>query len=180
MKLGKYWVAILFSPVLMQGLCNKEDVQSGCTEMVTWSENGKDGFYQSTAHDSHFRELYFKTEDGPSDICPEVQLTASFKISPVNGIKLPNVIQIEGKVLWGDEERVTLLSYSDSTQVYSGVIENIDIKPYYDEHPGTDGSGAVDVEFKWYDLSVGTEQNDLQYILDNISDMHTDIQYVRK
>lgn len=180
MKLRYSIAAIILSPVFMQGLCNKEEVLQVCTEMITWSGSGIDGFYQSNAHDSHFREIYYAAGDAPEDICTNVELTATFMITPVSGIQIPNVNLIEGRVSWGDQEKTIALPFSDTLHVYMGTIENIDIKPYFDEHPTPDGSGYIDAEFIWYNLSVGSEETDLQYVTDNVSVMDIHVEYVKK
>lgn len=164
----------------MQGVCNKEDVRQACTESVTWTGNGKEGFYVSSYHDSHFRELYFAAADVPEDICIDVELKATFKITPVNGAKIPNVSVIEGKITWGDQEKKIEIPFSDADHAYIATIEHIDLKPYFELHPTADGSGSIEAEFKWHDLSVGPEATDLQYVKDKVAGMDVQVDYVRK
>jgi hypothetical protein len=171
---------ILISPFLMQGLCNKEDVKQACTDVMTWDGSAKDGFYQSVLQDSHFRDLYFKTLDVPLDICPDAEIQAFFRVTSVSGEFIHNVNRIEGKIVWGDQEEKVVLDFSDTEHAYIGSIEHINLNPYFDEHPTTDGSAMIDVQFFWYNLSVGSEQNDLKYVTDNVIDMNVQVQYVRK
>jgi hypothetical protein len=181
MKLRHLVIAMLLCPMLIQGLCNKEDVQQvACTEMVTWTGSGIDSFYKSTEHDSHFRELYFAAMNAPEDICTDVELTSSFKITSMNGEKIPNVILIEGKIVWGNQEKSVMLPYSDIDHAYIGSIGDIDLKPYFDEHPTPDGSGSIEAHFIWHNLSVGAEATDLQYVIDKVAAMDVQVEYIRK
>jgi len=180
MKLSNIIIAIALCPFLMQGLCNKENIRQACTEPVTWSGNGKEGFYKSTAHDSHFRELFFAAANTPEDICTDVELRATFKITTVSADKIPNVNLIEGIIVWGDQENKIEIPFSVADHAYIATIEHIDLKPYFDEHPTADGSGSIGAEFKWYDLSVGSEATDLQYVKDKVAGMDVQVEYVKK
>jgi len=180
MKLRYIIAAIILSPVFIQGLCNKEEVSQGCSEMITWVGSGIDGFYQSHQHDSHFREIYYAVSNTPEDICIDVEIKATFRINSVSGIQIPNVNLIEGRVFWGDQEKTVELPFSDSQHAYVGIIEHIDIKPYFDEHPTPDGSGIIDAEFVWHNLSVGSEETDLQYVTDKVSVMDVQVEYIKK
>lgn len=181
MNLKLFIIAILLCPMLMQGLCNKEEPQQVvCTEMVTWTGSGLDSFYKSTEHDSHFRELYFAAENTPKDICTDVELTSIFKITTVSGVKIPNVNLIEGKVMWGNLEKSVMLPFSDVDHAYIGSIDHINLKQYFDENPTPDGTGYIDVHFIWHNLSVGNEETDLQYVIDNVAGMDVQIEYTRQ
>lgn len=164
----------------MQGLCNKEDVKLACTDIATWDGSARDGFYQSILQDSHFRDLYFKAIDVPADICPDAEIQAFFSVPSVSGEFIHNINRIEGKIFWGDQEESVTLSFSDTEHAYVGTIERINLKPYFDEHPTANGSAIIEAHLFWYNLSVGSEQNDLKYVTDNVTDMKVSIQYVRK
>lgn len=179
MKLRHLIIAFIISPFLLQGLCHKEDIKQACTEVVSWDGSAKDGFYQSVLQDSHFRDLYFKTQDVPVDICPDAEIQAFFRVTSVSGEFIHNVNRIEGKIVWGDQDEKVVLEFSDTEHAYIGTIEHINLKPYFDEHTTADGAAVIEVRFFWYNLSIGSEQNDLKYVTDNVTAMNVMVQYVR-
>ncbi|MGB3077732.1 MAG: hypothetical protein WBB31_01545 [Saprospiraceae bacterium] len=181
MKFRHLFIALIISPFLLQGLCNKEDAKLTCTEVVTWDGSAKDGFYQSVLQDSHFRDLYFEVRAVPTDICPDTEIRAFFKVTSAGPEFIHNVNRIEGKIIWGDQEEKVKLEFSSVQEyAYIGTIESIDLKPYFDAHPTADGTAVIAARFFWYNLSVGTEKNDLKYVTDNVVDMNVQVQYVRK